>query len=61
MTSGVPQGSVLEPIWFIINVYDLPEVVQSKLWMFADDTDYCTISSNEDSILLKSDLHSIMG
>ena len=61
MTSGVPQGSVLGPILFIIYVNDLPEVVQSKLWMFADDTKiYHTISSNEDSILLQNDLSSIM-
>ena len=61
MTSGVPQGSVLGPILFIIYVNDLPEVVQSKLWMFADDTKiYRTISSNEDSILLQNDLSSIM-
>ena len=38
-----------------------PEVVQSKLWIFADDTKiYYTISSNEDSILLQNDLSSIM-
>ena len=49
------------PILFIIYVNDLPEVVQSKLWMFADDTKiYHTISSNEDSILLQNNLSSIM-
>ena len=58
VSSGVPQGSVLGPVLFITYVNDLPEVI---LWMFADDTKiYRTISSNEDSILLQSDLHSIM-
>ena len=44
---------------YIIYVNDLPEVVQSNLWMFADDTkiDHA-ISSNEDSILLQGDLRS---
>ena len=55
------QGSVLGQILFIIYVNNLPDVVQSNLWMFADDTKiYHTISSDEDSILLQSDLHSIM-
>ena len=49
------------PILFIMYVNDLLEVVQSKLWMFADDTKiYHTISSNEDSILFQNDLSSIM-
>ena len=55
VTSYVPQGSVL----FIIYINNLPEVVQSNLWMFADDTKiYHTISSSEGSILLQGDLHS---
>ena len=36
--SGIPQGSVLSPLLFLIFIYDLEDYIMSVILEFADDT-----------------------
>ena len=35
---GVAQGSVLEPLLFLVFVNDIPDWIATSILMFADDT-----------------------
>ena len=60
VSSGIPQGSILGPLLFILCVNDISSVVQSNVKMFADDvTLYTTVLTTEDCIQLQNDLDSV--
>ena len=60
VTSGIPQGSVLGPILFVLYINDLPDVMQcsSQTYLYADDTKiFKEINSTGDCENLQSDIY----
>ncbi|KAF2355360.1 Reverse transcriptase domain [Trinorchestia longiramus] len=61
VTSGVPQGSVLGPLLFIIYINDLDVGIISKINKFADDTKLCHKAFTERGrATIQSDLNCLL-
>ena len=50
IVSGVPQGSVLGPLLFLLFINDLPNNIRNKVFMFADDLKLVADATNINDI-----------
>ena len=60
LISGVPQGSVIAALLFVIYINDLPDDIKSYLYLFADDCKFFReIKTDEDIEIMQKDLDTL--
>ena len=52
---GVPQGSILGPLLFLLYVNDMKQAVDCDLFLYADDS--CLVYQNKDASKIEQNLN----
>ena len=55
VSCGVPQGSILGPLLFLIYVNDMSQAVKCDLFLYADDT--CLVCQHKDINKIENQLN----